>query len=1056
MSSANGEVVIDLAQSREANALKAEELIHQPALRTIARLIGDILKRREDYVRALNSNNKGLPVRTHDVITINGQRGVGKSTFVLSVLKILDSEGVKGLLPKGDYGLAPKENFHCLDVIDPTFLGDREVVLLTILQRIYQAVDDHRKKRCSSLEEHSDQRYESWQEKLRRLAKGLQVVGEFDNGNGKNPDVSWEDEQFLLHEGISKAKHGRDFERDFRNIIHDSLALIGRDVFVLVFDDIDTRIDSGWKVLEVIRKYLTTPELIVLLSGDIGLYETVVRKEQMKQFDLNLKYSKDDVRNTERENELIGIVDQLTGQYLMKVAKPSNMVDILNFGEYLRGVDTSILVNKSVGPKEVAIDVLMVLKYIVKECLFYRSSAEVEVYARVLADHPARTVVEILRCYSSIADDSWEVKPDAAKGGDKLGPAEGISPAKVASPARKSFHAGLAKIFYVPLHRLGFTTHQIQGIGSAQSFGDLITNLHKHGMFQHGVRLLPEFTEQAANDAMLALGACWAEAMTSNPALWLEYMLKVSLTKELMSWSGKDDVLEYVKHVGLTDIANSLKVARFSVSYIQQNPSDSSAKKMKFGTLGTSSYRNYIKSWQKKYARLPFSKVVASGGEFTFVSIFSIIGAVVELLSLGGSGPLSFDEQVKVFRNKIEDMAQLRSYPVFGFAPVSGEKSARIKQTLSAIVAEDVDDIFYDMGYAEEAENFIKNLVLWGNYWKKQVRPVPVAVWSKAMTRFCYTLVSIDNAIPIDKAPVGRYLHRCIIAFFNAVLVEEYLHLGVDTGTERVTLANPVTSDRIFSRNLAVLGLAKPFEFESEDPIITCDIAYDENEDPYEQEQNEEIREGTTEYSEDFRLFRMLFSCPLWGLFLRAPTKIMHGYTYNVFNQHIIHSSQCCGGKLPYVKCIKSLEVVYADSSKDRCRSINMYKPLNMMCGRAVEGDGLSDTTMRGGILSYSYAGPSTAQLSYFEENSWSDTYKKMLKDYSTDICAYAKILDVKGIESEVDKYKIYDLWMPLEKLYYPSSRLKPTSSRFVKQLLPNFASIILPKMNREPNQLPA
>ncbi|MBF0476980.1 MAG: hypothetical protein HQK59_14345, partial [Deltaproteobacteria bacterium] len=52
---------------------------------------------------------------------------------------------------------------------------------------------------------------------------------------------------------------------------------------VVMIDDVDTAFQRGWKVLETIRKYMGTPELIVILSGDLELYDMVIRLNLIEQ-----------------------------------------------------------------------------------------------------------------------------------------------------------------------------------------------------------------------------------------------------------------------------------------------------------------------------------------------------------------------------------------------------------------------------------------------------------------------------------------------------------------------------------------------------------------------------------------------------------------------------------------------------------------------------------------------------------------------------------------------------------------------------------------------------
>ncbi|MCD8079453.1 MAG: hypothetical protein LUF04_03295 [Bacteroides sp.] len=52
----------------------------------------------------------------------------------------------------------------------------------------------------------------------------------------------------------------------------------------MAFDDVDTDFAKGWPVMETIRKYLTSPQLITILSGDINLYTLLIRKKQWENF----------------------------------------------------------------------------------------------------------------------------------------------------------------------------------------------------------------------------------------------------------------------------------------------------------------------------------------------------------------------------------------------------------------------------------------------------------------------------------------------------------------------------------------------------------------------------------------------------------------------------------------------------------------------------------------------------------------------------------------------------------------------------------------------------
>ena len=63
-----------------------------------------------------------------------------------------------------------------------------------------------------------------------------------------------------------------------------ALEVMGKKAFVLTFDDVDTNFRHGHVILETIRKYLTSKQLIILLSGDLDLYGRLIRKNIYSTF----------------------------------------------------------------------------------------------------------------------------------------------------------------------------------------------------------------------------------------------------------------------------------------------------------------------------------------------------------------------------------------------------------------------------------------------------------------------------------------------------------------------------------------------------------------------------------------------------------------------------------------------------------------------------------------------------------------------------------------------------------------------------------------------------
>ncbi|WP_319760640.1 hypothetical protein [Maridesulfovibrio sp.] len=173
------EIIINLNNSREAASLTKDEIIQQEALDQFQRLITQIKDRIEDFKINLKSNDPIRTIRTHDVITVDGRRGSGKTTFILSAFKALDKK--------------IRDNICFLDIIDPTLIETREHVFVTIVSLIKRKVDNSYKNTCTKI---SEDKYKAWRKNLEELANGLRLLDGIGQDHLKSD--SWMDEHFAF------------------------------------------------------------------------------------------------------------------------------------------------------------------------------------------------------------------------------------------------------------------------------------------------------------------------------------------------------------------------------------------------------------------------------------------------------------------------------------------------------------------------------------------------------------------------------------------------------------------------------------------------------------------------------------------------------------------------------------------------------------------------------------------------------------------------------------------------------------------------------------------
>lgn len=253
--------------------------------------------------------------RPHNAVLIEGGRGSGKTTFLLTALQRLAS-------PKDrDIGSIAKK-LHVLPMIDPTLIETKENVIIVILSMIETAIA------------HARVNVDTLSESRHALAEGLGLL----DGIGANAvyGSEWEDASWVMSRGLNKAVKGRLFERKLGAYIENALEALNKEAFVLAFDDVDTNFSLGHTILETIRKYLTSPRLVLLVSGDLDLYGRLLRRGIYETFGDKVLENDPGIIREDKRN-IANAVLELEEQYLLKVVPPQNRVSMLALGGIIQG-----------------------------------------------------------------------------------------------------------------------------------------------------------------------------------------------------------------------------------------------------------------------------------------------------------------------------------------------------------------------------------------------------------------------------------------------------------------------------------------------------------------------------------------------------------------------------------------------------------------------------------------------------------------------------------------------------------------------------------------------
>ena len=88
------QLLIDLTNARHATALDASSILHRMQIEAFLERVSEVVGRVEGFSEKLRQCGDGHTrsvsyERYHDVITLHGKRGSGKTTFLLSALELL-------------------------------------------------------------------------------------------------------------------------------------------------------------------------------------------------------------------------------------------------------------------------------------------------------------------------------------------------------------------------------------------------------------------------------------------------------------------------------------------------------------------------------------------------------------------------------------------------------------------------------------------------------------------------------------------------------------------------------------------------------------------------------------------------------------------------------------------------------------------------------------------------------------------------------------------------------------------------------------------------------
>lgn len=818
------EIILDLSSSVDAKSLNEDQLFQREANERVCKIIDGFIEdvqtddsedERDDFIL-------GDLQRVHRTIAVFGERGTGKTTFLLSLLKKYQS----------------RPEITSLGIMDPTLVENRELPFITLLARIKTIVDAEYKERS-----YDNPDYSKWHSSLLRLAQGVKL---FDGVSQRPYSDEWEDAEYVFEKGLKHSSGGMRVEQAFHSFLHYSTKLLDIKAFVIGFDDVDTNFTQGWPLLEMIRKYLTSKKLIVIMTGDLKLYGALVRYRQWGMFG--------ELRDLESKDEIEGMVKHLEDQYLLKVINPDYRARLLTLYECVERKYKIRVINFSSekGDPKQGINLDNYVTKVLEELLGTKSAIVHRSFRLFLLNEPVRTQ---LRLYYALE-----------KANDHRGKME-----------------NLAVLYFNVLSRGGFRVEPL-------IYGDCDFVLASIGInaFQRGnskirsLFTLGKNTQHDRNQQVFAISTIVSSKLRSYPGSVFSFFVLMNTLIKMQNENLKapDEAhhilafseLEYQFNPRrLAGIANAFSVDVWSrglkdgsiVLYSRDLRKDNIARTIRrfFGGEMKSALKaldieknldlEYVKRLKSIESESELSKIICQIHDLddvckekalfvralmvniqtrvdenrVYYSIFNLLGFI------SGCANCVNKEELSSFLRR---NGKLQSYTEYKSVKSRDDESIRSKESdaeeQSVLDDQEAshlpDDIFLDAIF-KWSQNARESLQLM----------VSGDLLSAIFDDFEYSLSRAEEKIAIRDYFLGSLNHRLIVAFLNSVLTLE----SVDQRkSSNVIVKRATTDDRVFNTNY----------------------------------NNSEL--------DALPLFNFIFSCPIWLLYVKPGSSIHENMTNNL------------------------------------------------------------------------------------------------------------------------------------------------------------------------------
>lgn len=749
----NNNVLLDFSRIDFSDAHICDEhnLIHRSRMKAFQAIANAQLEMaREEF--GLWSQGKGKARNVHNAISIFANRGAGKTTFLLSAIEWLKTSTQETL---------------CLKPIDPSMIGRKENAFVNIIAEIHEHVKcklESYDYDCRDGEELRDQQrqIDKCFTKLMEALSFMENIGK----SGKYED--WDDAEFAARMGMEKAISSNNIDELFQKYVYYALRLLGKQCVVISFDDIDTDFNKGYEILEIIRRFMTSPMIITILTGDLELYGKLVRKASWKCFDKEF-LEKEKSYAHRKEQEFSTMIDQLENQYLIKILKPEYRIPISTLKEYLADDDFGISVRfRKEDPED---------GYPIGTC-----------YDRLLAE------VGGFRPGSKLSDELKQFLLGLSLR-IQIRLLSKIKDLKLMRPLRGNYSkenlaAGIQAVFWNDINQKADNAKALIKSSSVYT-AEMLKFLEYTNSINVGGAFLPQTEDEILNNALFAIGTKYNQLVGSYQHLVFDYWCRISYTSTFLGRMSKQEklfsaFLDYsllktdsglVKSMGLTQAFSA------SMPMVTDDPI--------IGVDELPDIPFFFSDAHSVLSMLPsFGTIDNNREEKAFFSIYKLLALISDMMRFCHETKGDADGKVSRIMAQLSKLGQYRTFSVPSSNAPNNTRTDRLK--------DDSGDKFHFMFNTEfvEDEGQVTQLVHDFISWENESVEVSCQSLHHIFVRFYYTMTHISGNISI----ADRF-NKYVLSLLNATLVEA----AIDNGFAGFNMSNLSDIENIYMDNVRVM-----------------------------------------------------------------------------------------------------------------------------------------------------------------------------------------------------------------------------------------------------------